>query len=120
MKIKRLLATYIDYAIVCIIVLPVPILLAHGKNALELLPYLAPPCLAGMLIKDIPPLCLGKRIFRLEIIDSETGNSATVKQRILRNITILIWPIEIIAMLASPNGCRLADKLLKTSVREIS
>lgn len=120
MKIKRLMAAIIDHFIVCIIVLVVPILTELGPSAAELLLYVMPPYVALMIIKDIPPLCLGKRVLGLEIIDLETGKSATVKQRILRNITILIWPIEIIVMLASSNGRRLADNLLKTGVQEIS
>ncbi len=71
-----------------------------------------------VLIKDIPILGIGKRIFSLEIYTEGTDDVATVGQRILRNITLPIWPIEVLVLLFSKSGKRLSDKLFKTEIRE--
>ena len=70
-----------------------------------------------MVIKDIPVLSIGKKILGLEIYSSGTNNQATSKQRVLRNITWVIWPIELIVLIFSSDGRRLSDKWFKTEIR---
>ena len=58
---------------------------------------------------------IAKRILKLQIVDSNTGQIATPFQCFLRNITIIIWPIEVIITLFNPTR-RLGDRIAKTKV----
>ena len=119
MKITRLVAAYIDQFFASMLSIPVMYLFYLHRSILTLI-LLVSIYMFWLLIKDIPALHIGKRVFRYDIFDSRTGTAATVKQRVLRNITLLIWPVEVIVMLLSPDGRRISDRLLKTEVKKIT
>lgn len=56
-----------------------------------------------------------KKILRLQVVDRATNEAANPLRCLLRNLTILIWPIEVIVILFSPSQ-RLGDKIANTKV----
>lgn len=42
---------------------------------------------------------------------------ATALQRILRNITLFVWPVEVVVLLLSSDDRRLTDKMFGTVVK---
>ena len=59
---------------------------------------------------------IGKRIMKLNVVDSENESSVGFARRLLRNITWLLGPIEVICFIFS--GKRIGDMLARTTVRE--
>jgi uncharacterized RDD family membrane protein YckC len=57
----------------------------------------------------------GKRICRLQVVDAITNQTAKPLKCLLRNLTIIIWPIEVVITLFNPTQ-RLGDKLAHTKV----
>ena len=69
------------------------------------------------MLRDLPNKgSVGKRIFKLKIINSETKELASVSQRLLRNIPLLLNWIEIIIYIVSKK--RIGDRIAKTDVVE--
>lgn len=58
---------------------------------------------------------IAKRILRLQVIDNATGKVAGPLRCFIRNITILVWPVEAIIALTDP-GRRLGDRLAGTKL----
>jgi len=56
-----------------------------------------------------------KRILKLQVIDNNTGQAASPLKCLLRNITIVIWPIEVIVAITNTNN-RLGDRLAGTQL----
>ncbi len=56
-----------------------------------------------------------KRILKFQVVDYDTNLTATPLKCLLRNLTIIIWPIEVLVTLFNPSQ-RLGDKLAKTKV----
>lgn len=56
-----------------------------------------------------------KRIFKLQVIDNKTNLPANSLRCLLRNLTIIIWPIEVIAGLIN-NERRLGDFIAGTKL----
>lgn len=70
-----------------------------------------------LILRDLPSKgSVGKRILKLKIINSETKESATFSQRLLRNIPLLLNWIEIIIFIVSNK--RIGDRIAKTDVVE--
>ena len=70
-----------------------------------------------LILRDLPNKgSVGKRIFKLKIINSETKELASVSQRLLRNIPLLLNWIEIIIYIVSKK--RIGDRIAKTDVVE--
>jgi uncharacterized RDD family membrane protein YckC len=57
---------------------------------------------------------IGKKILKLKIID-RNGDAASFGKRILRNLTFLMGPVEIVIFLIR-DGKRLGDAIAKTNV----
>ena len=72
-----------------------------------------------LLLKDfaIGGRSIGKRIMKLKIVSAD-GGKVRVWQPLLRNVTLIISPVEIILVLMG--GRRLGDRLAKTAVEENS
>ena len=69
-----------------------------------------------LLNKDnINAMSIGKRILGFKIVDYKTKKKATNFQCMLRNLTLLIWPIEIIISLINPKR-RIGDYFANTEV----
>lgn len=58
---------------------------------------------------------IAKRVTKLQVVDIRTGNSASVGKCFIRNLTVIIWPIEVIIILFSPHR-RLGDFIAGTKV----
>jgi uncharacterized RDD family membrane protein YckC len=68
------------------------------------------------LIKDIVNgQSLGKRLLKLQIVNYSTRNVASPIECVLRNLTLLLWPLEALFIIISPSR-RLGDKLVGTQV----
>lgn len=119
--VKRLLASLIDYNIVLFII-QVPqmiILYLVGKDFFymfdELMNLNIIFSFLLMLCKDLvfKNASVGKRIMGLEIIN-KNGNIPSSIVIILRNITIVIWPIEILLLIIFKR--RVGDFIFNTTV----
>ena len=56
---------------------------------------------------------IGKRIAKIKVVRVD-GNAPSILQLIIRNVTILIWPVEALLLLAGKK--KLGDMLAKTDV----
>lgn len=59
---------------------------------------------------------LGKRALGLKIVDSRTGVLSVGMKNVLRNILLVIWPIEFICLLFSKSYRRIMDRVLNLDV----
>jgi uncharacterized RDD family membrane protein YckC len=116
MKIERLVAAFIDNMCVAFCCSPL-FLLALNIRSVWATALLGAGYVTLLLLKDISPLSIGKRLMKFEICSASTGESATVKQRILRNITLFVWPVEVVVLLLSSDDRRLTDKMFGTVVK---
>ena len=62
---------------------------------------------------------IAKRILKLQLVDSKTGQVANPLRCFVRNIFIIIWPVEAIIALANP-AQRLGDKVAGTKLVEFN
>lgn len=58
---------------------------------------------------------VAKRALKLEVVDNKTGEIASSLKCLVRNLTIAVWPIEVIAVLVSPSR-RIGDLIAGTRV----
>ena len=56
-----------------------------------------------------------KRLIGLQVVDQSSGQAATALKCFIRNLTILIWPLEVVITLFSPER-RLGDLIAGTRV----
>ncbi len=62
---------------------------------------------------------IAKRSLKQEIVDVKTGEVASSLKCLIRNLTIVLWPIEVIVVLVSPSR-RIGDFIAGTKVEFIS
>lgn len=62
---------------------------------------------------------VAKRALKLEVVDVKTGEVASSLKCLVRNLTIAVWPIEVIAVLISPSR-RIGDLIAGTRVEYIT
>ncbi|MBP5436555.1 MAG: RDD family protein [Treponema sp.] len=120
---KRIGAFFVDFIITAIIMnIPFMVLVMYptikGQQPSDVILRTLISTLIAFLyliLRDLPKnASIGKRIFKLKIIDSKTKEEATLKQRFLRNLPLLLNWIEIITFVCS--GKRIGDRLAKTDV----
>jgi len=131
MNAKRIIAGIIDFLIVGLIqtVLMVLFLIKplmehtlivedSGFNIL-IRQFAITYCSMGLfIIRDIiGKKSLGKKIMKLKIINKSDGQETPLLKRLLRNLTWIIGPIDIIFYLITKE--RMGDQLVKTNVVEI-
>jgi len=58
---------------------------------------------------------IGKRIMRLQVVQSETNLAASPLRCFVRNLSLLLWPIEMIVILVRP-GRRMGDFIANTKI----
>lgn len=58
---------------------------------------------------------ISKRIFKLVVVDVQSGEIASPIRCFIRNITCVIWPVELFITLSNPQR-RLGDKLAGTKI----
>jgi len=69
-----------------------------------------------ILCKDIfGGQSFGKKIMNIKIIDIKTGKEASKLKTIVRNLFLLLWPVELIFVFKN-NERRLGDKVVKTKL----
>lgn len=62
---------------------------------------------------------VAKRALKLEVVNIKTGEVASSLKCLVRNLTIAVWPIEVIAVLISPSR-RIGDLIAGTRVEFIT
>ena len=112
----------LDHTIMCFIILPPLIIISlilisdqpfknhpieTGAFYLMILVYLNKDFVQGKSI--------AKRILGLKIVDRKTGQSASELRCFLRNMTVPIWPVEILTTLFSKNR-RIGDFIVNTRI----
>ena len=72
--------------------------------------------MAAYLCKDsIDGRSVAKRIMKLQVVDNETGKIASPIKCLLRNITVFIWPVEVIVAGINTER-RIGDRIAGTKV----
>ena len=126
---KRVIAGVIDYLILCVIqailmflfvILPLINNTAESdiSEIIKTNMVITLCTLCFFIFRDIlGKKSIGKRIMKLKIINKNDGKETVLSKRILRNITWVIMPIEIIIILI--NKERLGDMIVGTTVSEL-
>jgi uncharacterized RDD family membrane protein YckC len=128
---ERLLSAFLDHIFMTIIafVFFIPLMatvfsdafkVTHDPSSIEI--FKGPWVFVGLLgfsiyfSRDcINGRSIAKRILRLQVVDNRSGQVASPLKCFLRNLTIVVWPIEIIAILSNPER-RIGDLLAGTKV----
>lgn len=127
---KRLLVMLVDYVLMSILAaiiigpfikLPAKLVINSTQSSfLQLFDkesvYLILLGMTIFLCKD----CIGgrsvaKRIFKYQVLDSKTGAPATPLQCLLRNFSVVFWPVEVLMVFFNPVK-RLGDRISGTIV----
>ena len=129
--VERIIACAIDFLIISLIVLSIELFvfiipqLKRGKSYFEIMMnssiwlfFCMIIFLALILFRDcLGQRSIGKRIMKLYIGNlSEPVKPVGFMKRILRNLTLIFFPLEIILLVASQDKERLGDKLTYTTV----
>ena len=128
MNTKRVYAGLIDFVITCIIqIILMGIfifrpLLGAVENIISfnimarqlIITYCS---ILYLIIRDIFwKKSIGKKIFKLKIIDRNNGDEASIIKRILRNLSWVLGPVDILVFIITRE--RLGDKIFGTNVIE--
>jgi uncharacterized RDD family membrane protein YckC len=128
MNMKRIYAWIIDFVITCIIQIVLMGLflikpLLNNANTINIFNVMGRQLtitycsMIYLIIRDIiGKKSIGKRIFKLKIVNKQDGNEANFVKRLVRNITWALGPVDIIVFLIFKE--RLGDKVIKTNVVE--
>ena len=115
-KILRLIGAYMDLAIVSFV--SVPLYIFSGESTKDIFfVVMVTIALFGMICKDAVGISIGKFAFKYEVYSQKTDKRATALQKIVRNITLVVWPVEVIVLLLSKKERRLGDMLAGTVVQ---
>ena len=124
---KRIFAGFIDFIITSLIqtiFMMVFLLIPLSNNTIDITDVMVRNFIITyssvmfLVIRDIIGIkSIGKRLLKLKIIENNSGNEAKFSKRLLRNITWLLGPIEIIVLLITKN--RIGDKITDTTVVEV-
>lgn len=126
LKTKRIMAIIIDQFLLSLCCASVGVIamkceisdapLFYNHFDIRLLDIVTVIFLCIMILKDIfKGASIGKRIFKLYVGNATKPIQPVKKYKlILRNITVLIWPIE--AFLLLKNGKRIGDYITNTTV----
>lgn len=127
---SRLLAFIIDHLILSIVLMPIVLIVNFdsffyptAENASRPFETFYPILIAWLIVfymKDfIGGRSIGKRIIRIGVRDySDAQKTPGIMRLFLRNLFLLLWPIELILLLLT--GKRLGDRLAKTTVVQMS
>lgn len=114
----RLGTMLLDHFLICFIGIPPIIVLQYLINSGESLapssPYVMMPLFIIYFCKDcIKGQSLAKRILKLTVVDNKLGSPATPLQCLVRNLLIILWPVEVIVALFNQRQ-RIGDRLAGT------
>ncbi len=115
---KRLAAFFIDYLIYIVIFVPPFILFVPFDSFKEIFPIFMLILLISISLKDIfGGRSVGKRVFGLYVRKYDNfEKNPKIHKLIIRNLFLLIWPIEFIIIVIDKNSRRLGDKIANTQV----
>ena len=130
---SRIGAMLLDHIVMCFIIalLAMPVMSMEFKDAFKDNPFNTKSTIDWTMIimvfglslyfnKDmIQGKSIAKRALKQEVINIKTGEVASSIKCLIRNITIVLWPIEVIAVLISPSR-RIGDFIAGTKVDYIS
>jgi uncharacterized RDD family membrane protein YckC len=130
---SRIGAMLLDHIVMCFIIaiLALPIMSLEFKSAFGENPTNAKDSFHWMMLITIIGMSLylnkdiiqgksiAKRALKQEVIDIKTEQVASSLKCLIRNITIILWPIEVIAVLINPSR-RLGDLIAGTRVDYIT
>ena len=126
MNAKRILAGLIDFFIIGVIqsvlmmlFLIKPLMVEGVGFNILIRQFAITYCSMGFfIIRDIiGKRSIGKKIMKLKIINKNDGQETSSVRKILRNLTWLLGPIDIIFYLITKE--RMGDQLVKTNVIEV-
>ena len=70
-----------------------------------------------LIVKDIiKGQSIGKKILKIKIVDLKSDKSPNFLKLIIRNLFILVWPIEFLVLINDKKHHRLGDKILGTKI----
>ena len=115
-KILRLIGAYMDLAVVSVVSVPLYIFSGEATKNIFLV-LMVVIALFGMICKDALGISVGKLVFKYEVYSQKTDKRATALQKIVRNITLVVWPVEVIVLLLSKRERRLGDMIAGTVVQ---
>lgn len=121
---KRLLAFLIDLCILCLIQSVILLLVIFSSKSVSLERLIWANVIATLinlliyLVKDLPKgISIGKKLMKIAVRDTEDyGKVPDFFRLIVRNIFVLIWPIEFFILILRKDRKRLGDKVAKTEV----
>lgn len=118
---KRLIAASIDFLIPAALqgTAFIVILFRSVGEPISLKPLLVTTAITSILFlgKDsVRGRSLGKGVFKLRVVSESDQKSASPAVLFARNLTIPLWPLEIIALIKSGGEKRLGDYLFRTTV----
>lgn len=123
---KRIYAGIIDYVITCVIqtvlmglffIKPLLTGEADTVNLMARMCIITYGSVMYLIIRDnIGTKSVGKRIFKLKIVNKHDHNEAGFSKRLLRNVTWLLGGIDVIVFLVLKE--RLGDRIFGTNVVE--
>jgi len=134
MKVKtRLLSMLLDHFVMSLIITIVafPVIfvgfddsfgaeIPSATNAINWISYIMIFASSLYFNKDIiQGKSIAKRALNIEVVDIKTGEVASSLKCLIRNLTIAIWPIEILVVLLSPSR-RIGDFLAGTRIEYTS
>jgi uncharacterized RDD family membrane protein YckC len=127
----RLVSMLVDHfamtflMVISMLILSLPLLLSGNSSSIPIgfkvfgggmLAFLMAVVFSFYLNKDaFNGQSIAKRILKLQVRDYKTGEIATPIKCLIRNITMPVWPIEVLATFFNP-GRKLGDRLAGTMV----
>lgn len=116
----RLGTMLLDHALICFVFLAPIILIQHfvfpeRQNDTTLKYWMAPVFVIYFCKDCFGGRSLAKRKLKLVVVDSKSYARSTPIQSVLRNLSIVIWPIEVLVSLFDQER-RLGDKLAGTKL----
>ncbi len=122
---KRIFAFIIDFISVGVIqaigFMCITLMYQKSGNLVDLLLIYSGFSSLLLIFKDVVKgQSIGKRIMKIAVRKMEnTSEIPGISTLLLRNLFLVIWPIELKTFFSSKNNLRLGDKLLKTTVIKI-
>lgn len=87
-----------------------------NTNTIDSLAYLSMVGFALYFCKDsINGRSIAKRILKLQVVDNSTGQAASPLKCLVRNLFLILWPIETIIALTNPSR-RIGDRVAGTKL----
>jgi len=112
----RLGTMLLDHALICVLTIPIIVILSFNSQDNFMSPYSMIPVFTIYFCKDcIDGRSLAKRILKLQVVDNKKQSVATPFQNLIRNIFILIWPVEVIVSFFNQER-RIGDRVAGTKL----